>query len=309
MVVEVLADAGKIVDRRDADLPQMRGIADARQLQELRRIDGARRYDDLAVGMRRDDPAAALVFDAGGALSVEQDAAGEGPGRELHVPAAQGRAEIGVGDRPAGAVPHRHLHGAEAFLLAAVVVGRHRIAGLASGFDEGVIERIGAGAARDVQRAGTAAPPFLAAMARLGTNEIRENVTIRPAAGAHLLPGVEVAGMAAHVDHAVDGRRAADDLAARRRQAAAAEGGLRLGAEAPVVERHVHGVGERRGHLDERADVGAAVFEDEDRVAAVLAQPVRHRGTGRARSYDDVVERRHGNQLRWCAPARSCAST
>ena len=134
----------------------------------------------------------------------------------------------------------RLLHGAEAFLLGAVIVLRQLEASLRASLDKGRVERILAGAALDVKRAVRAAPAALAAMRVLHALEIGQDVGKAPAGRAGLGPVVEVAGVAAHIDHAVDGGRAAQDLAARRGKHAAAEMRLRLGGKAPVVEAHIH---------------------------------------------------------------------
>ena len=78
-----------------------------------------------------------------------------------------------------------------------------------------------------------------------------------------------------------------------RRQDAAAEVRLGLGPEAPVVAGHVHRVGERRRHLDERPPVAAAVLDDDDRMPR-LAQPVGEGGAGGAGADDDVVRLHSG---------------
>ena len=204
------------------------------------------------------------------------------------VAALQRRPEVGVGGGPAAALPDRLLHRAEALLLLAVVVVGELEAGLGAGLDEGVVERVAAGAAGDVQRAVGAAPVGVAAVPVLHADEVGGDVGPGPAVGAHLGPVVEVERMAADVDHAVDRGGAAEDLAARRRQRPAAEVGLRLGAKAPVVAGHVHRVGERGRHLDERAPVGAAVLDDDDRMPG-LAEAVGQRRAGGAGADDDVV--------------------
>ena len=106
---------------------------------------------------------------------------------------------------------------------------------------------------------------------------------------------VEVARMAAHIDHAVDRGRAADHLAARRRQHAAAEMRLRLAGKAPVVEAHVERDRQRRRHLDQRPDIGAAKLDDDDRMLAVFRQPVGHGRAGRAGADDDEIRFKHGS--------------
>ena len=80
MVVEVLADAGQFVLHPDAVLLQLRRGADARQKQDLRRVDGAAGDDDLAP--RRQDCRAAILGpdgDADSALAIEVDVLAPAP--------------------------------------------------------------------------------------------------------------------------------------------------------------------------------------------------------------------------------------
>jgi hypothetical protein len=53
MILQVAADAGKVVDRRDAQLAQLVGRTDAREEQQLRRVVGAAGKDDLAAASSR----------------------------------------------------------------------------------------------------------------------------------------------------------------------------------------------------------------------------------------------------------------
>ena len=48
VVLEVLADTGKVMHRRDPDGPEVIGVADARDLQQLRRVERATAQDHLA---------------------------------------------------------------------------------------------------------------------------------------------------------------------------------------------------------------------------------------------------------------------
>ena len=59
MVVQVRADAGEIVNRGDAPLREQRGRADARELQQLRRSDAARRQDGFGVACAKHWPSRA----------------------------------------------------------------------------------------------------------------------------------------------------------------------------------------------------------------------------------------------------------
>ena len=68
-------------------------------------------------------------------------------------------------------------------------------------------------------------------------DEIGQDVGPGPAASALLRPGFVISGRSADIDHGVDGRRAAERLAARLVAATAAEALLRNRFEGPVVER------------------------------------------------------------------------
>ena len=50
------------------------------------------------------------------------------------------------------------------------------------------------------------------------------------------------------------------------------------------------GIDKRRRHVDEDRAIGAAMFEDEHAVAAVLAEAIGEHAPGRARADDHVVE-------------------
>jgi len=86
---------------RDADARQMLGCADTRELQDMPRADGTRRQDHFALSLGALDTTAALEFDAGRSLPVEQDAAHQRFGHDLQVWALHRRVQIGA--RGAGA--------------------------------------------------------------------------------------------------------------------------------------------------------------------------------------------------------------
>ena len=75
VVAQVLTDAGKLVDNRNAHFPEVIGRPDARQHQDLRRGDGAGAEDNL-VAVRLEYLAAALRLDADGRLIVKEHSAG-----------------------------------------------------------------------------------------------------------------------------------------------------------------------------------------------------------------------------------------
>ena len=80
--------------------------------------------------------------------------------------------------------------------------------------------------------------------------EIGQHIRIAPAAITELRPGVEILALAAIVDVAVDRGRAAERLAARRIDAAAAGPGPRLLLVGPVDALHVEGLDEAGRQMD-----------------------------------------------------------
>ena len=120
--------------------------------------------------------------------------------------------------------------------------------------------------------------------------EIGQHIVPAPACQAALAPAVIVGGLAAHIDHGVDRRGAADDLAARIGQRPPAEPGLRLGLELPVGA----GIADREevadGDMEPDPVIHAAGFEHQDPVLRIGRQPVGDDATGRARPDDDIVE-------------------
>ena len=78
MVLQVLADPGQLVPHGHPGGGERRAGADAGELENLRRADGAGGQDHLAPGRDRGDTASALAADAGGAPPVQLDAVHEG---------------------------------------------------------------------------------------------------------------------------------------------------------------------------------------------------------------------------------------
>ena len=110
-----------------------------------------------------------------------------------------------------------------------------------TGLDEGAVERIAhVVAVGDMLLASGAAVAIPAIGTILGPLKVGQHILITPSACAVALPIVEVTSVAAHEDHAVDRRGAADNLAPRLMDRPAAETRLGLGIEAPVKALHVH---------------------------------------------------------------------
>ena len=178
-----------------------------------------------------------------------------------------------------------------ALLDRAVVVGVFRDAEADRAGHERLAQRILPVHGGDGQIAVAPAIGVLAlADAPLQPLEIGQHVRIAPAAIAELRPGVEILALAAVVDVAVDRGRAAERLAARRVDAAAAGPGPRLLLVGPVDALHVKGFDETGRQMDVGMPVPGAGFEHADRGGRIFAQPVGQHRAGGARADDHVVE-------------------
>src|SRR5581483_6793491 len=166
VILEVLADAGQVVDRANADRLELPRVADARELQELRRVDRAAAEEDLP-GPDGGTPPAMDHLDADGAAGLEEDARHERPAAQLEVLASTDRAEIGARRIEPPAAVDRPVEGGEALLAEAVHVVRQLVAGLLDGLEERAEERARRRAALEDDRACAAAPVVRAGEAGL----------------------------------------------------------------------------------------------------------------------------------------------
>ena len=260
MVLQVAADAGDVEQRPDAERAEVIGRADARQHQQLRRVHRAAAQDDLALGARDLVPAVDEVAHAHGVVLVEDDALDQRVGDDVDVVlvALDRGPQVGAGGAPALLVLLRDLVVADALLGGAVEVRDPLVAGLLGGLHEGFADLGRIGLVGDVQRAAGAVEVVAAALVVLGLLEVRQHVVVAPALVAELAPVVVVPGVAAHIEHGVDRRRAAQRLAARPVHAPVVAMFLRHGLVAPVVRRLLAEAGEARRHLQHEGACRAA---------------------------------------------------
>ena len=250
------------------------GGSDAGQVQQLGAVERTRGDDHLAT--RAHDVlgggiAGLDVGDADRALAIEQDAGGVRADADVEIAASGGGPQEGARGADAPAVLDQPLHVADAGLRGAVVVGVARDAEAGDAVDEGFHERLAPVGVGDGQQAVAAAVVAVdAADAPLRALEVGQDVGVAPAAVAGLRPGVEVGGVAAIVDHAVDGARPAERAALRYEDGAVGGAGAGLRLELPGdarVEQDLddaarnadHGVGVLRPGL-QKADGNGGVF-------------------------------------------------
>ncbi|MNT14162.1 hypothetical protein D3C72_1491560 [compost metagenome] len=100
---------------------------------------------------------------------------------------------------------------------------------------------------------------------------------------------VVIAGLAPHIDHAVDGRTAAQDFSARIDQAAPAQSRVRLRGIQPVRAGIADAMQIADGDVDPHVIVLAACFHEQNIGVLVACEPVGQHATCRAAAHDDVV--------------------
>src|SRR6185437_7105512 len=181
-----------------------------------------------------------------------------------------------------------------AFLDRAVVIGVARNAETDRARHEGFAQRVSPFHRGDGEIALAAAKGVVAlADAMLQPLEIGQHIRIAPAAVTDLGPGVEILALAAIVDMAVDRRRAAERLAARRIDAATTGPGAYLLLVGPVDAAHVEGLDEAGRQMNVGVPVARTCLEQADFGRYILAQAVSQHATRRARTDDHIIERVH----------------
>ena len=295
VVLQVVAYARQVQDLLHAGFLEPFAGAHTRALQDLRRGNGAPAQEDLAAGVGRLERAAIdLVAHAHGTGALEDDGVDQGAGLDDEAAALAGHVQVAAGRGGTPALTgDETVHRAEAFLLVAVEVVGARVAGLHTGLDHGLEERIGGGFGRGHFDGAVAAVVGVGAdVPAFGLAEVGQHVVVAPVGQAVLLrPVVEVQGVATDVAHAVDQRRAAQALAPATVHAAVVHMGLGIGLVAPVVGGALQRHGQCGRHLgpEVQAVVGQARFQQQDADIRILGQAGRQDVAGRAGTDDDVV--------------------
>ena len=294
VVLQVPADGGQVVHGRDAEGAQVVGVAHARQLEQLRRVERAAAQHHLA-GLDALEVAATAggVLDAGGAGAVEQDPVGERPRHHGEVRPVHHRVQVGACRAEAATAVHVAVELREALLAVAVDVVGARVAGLHGRVEERVEQRVVGRAAFEHQR------PVVPAVGRVGVGEavlhpleVRQAVGVVPRLHAGVGgPALVVERVAALEDHPVDRAATAEHLAAGVVHAAPVHVRLGLALVLPVVEAAADRERERGRHVDEDVPlvVGPAGLQHEDLGRRIGRQPVGEGRPGRAAADDDVV--------------------
>ncbi len=200
-----------------------------------------------------------------------------------------GRPQIAHRRRGPEAAPSRILQIARTLVVAVIIVVVVTEPRLLAGIDIGVgqfVEMLQAGHA---DRAVAAAQGRIAALVTLHALEIGQHLRPAPARQAHVLPGIEFARIAAHIDIAVDRAGTAQHPAARPQLGAVLQGRLRLGDKGPGVVRILQQVHDHQGNMDVEAAVAPARLDQQHPVRPVFRQAVGDGAAGRAGAHDDKI--------------------
>ena len=290
VILQVLADAGQVVIRLDACVAQSLRIADARQLQDLRRLHRARAEQHVAARLRaRPRPADRIVHRDRPPL-LDDDAGRPGAGQHGEVRPRQHRAQIRRRGAPALAVRDRKIVPSEPFLARPVEVVGDRISRLLPRGDQRVVERAVGFPGGNAQRPRAAVQRTLPAMMPFEAPEIGQHIVERPARQPQLPPLVVILAMAARVDHAVDRRAAPQPLAARPPQPSAVEVRFGFGLEPPVaLVAALDKRADARRHAHQHPVVAPARLQQQHAHRRVLGQPCGEHATRRPGANDDIV--------------------
>ena len=290
MVLQVLADALERVVNGNAERLQQRGRTDARQLEQLRRLQRAGGEDHLPARGRGSLLAALSVGDAGRATIREHDARRVRIGLDAQVRALPRGLQIRHRGRAAHAAARRELVIPGAFLARAVEIVVARDAELARPRDHRLDERMRRADVRRPERAVGAVVFARAAHVVLELAKPGQDVGEAPPRVARRGPGVVVLALPADRYQAVDGGAAAERAAAGPVHLAAVHRRLGLGVEAPVQHRMEHRLRVADGDVDPGVGVARTGLEQQHRVAAVRGQAIGEDASRRSGAHDDVVE-------------------
>ena len=181
MVGEIRAHRRQVEPDVEPVLAQVRGRADARQHQQLRRVVRAGAEHHLALGAQRLRDAVAHDLGPDRAVALEQQPGHGRTGHEREVRARERRMQVGDRGRAAHPVSLRELVEADAVLPAPVEVGVRGQAGLDRRLDPGARELVIRARVGDAQRPARAVQRVCAALVVLGALEVRQHLVPAPA--------------------------------------------------------------------------------------------------------------------------------
>ena len=290
VVLQIIADAGRVEHDLDAMLLQEIRRSHAGKLQQLRRIICAAGNQDFLARPRRAHAAFLLVFDCFGATPFEQNALRQRRSLDVQIAARFRRTQIGERRAGAAAATCRGLKKSRAFLGRAVEIGIGRNAGFSGGNHKGLRQRIVMPPVRHRQRPARAVVFVGTALLVLGLLEIGQHVVIAPTGIAALAPAIVILMLTAHIEQAVDRARTAEHFSARLEHLPAVQSRFRLGLVHPVDGFFLEQLSVAERHVDPEIGILRSGLQQQHGMFAVGAQAIGEHTSGRAGADDNVVE-------------------
>ncbi len=287
VVVQVLADAGQVDERLDAEASERGRGTDPREHQQLGRLDRPGTNDDLVPGPCPAQGAILCVFHADAARALEEEPDRPGGRQHGQVRRTEHGAQERLRNAVTAAVADVQLGVADPVGIGAVLVVVERDARLLRRRHRRSRDRMRLVAGDHGEEPAGAVVRVGPAVEVLGALEDRQDVVVAPPVVAEGGPAVVVGPVAAHVDHPVQGARPAEHLPSRPVQLPPRAGSLRHGAVPPVL-LGVPQLEQARGIVDGRVLVEEPCLEQEHTRAGV-DQPAGDDGSRRAGADDDDV--------------------
>ncbi len=206
VILQILADAWQIQDRRDPLGFNVIGRANAREHQQLGRVYGASRKDNFLVNVNLMELTLTFILDATNTVSLHNEPMDHGIGLKLQVAAAQCRAQMGNCCTAAAAIFLGGIQAGNALWLVAVRIISGALTSLVSGLKKGVEERVFIAAFGDAKGTVGSAPVVCAPITVLTGFEVGQALCIAPLGQAQFsAPAVVILWLAPHIDHRVYG--------------------------------------------------------------------------------------------------------
>ena len=300
VVLQVLAHPRAVGPGLDAQGLQTGPVADAAEFQQLGRADGPGAEHHLRPGGGVEGLAVPTPLDPCGATVLDPDPGHMHPADQGQVRAVQDRLQEGGCRAPAHAPALGHVEIGAARIVAAVEVPDRGDAGLGRRLGKGVQHLPAHGGRLHPKLTPRAVGGARRVDVVLLADEVRQDIVPAPAHEPQLPPAVIVRRLAAHVDHGIDGGRAADHPPPRIGDAAPGQARVRLGPEHPVRAGIADGEQVAHGNVQPDPVVLAPRLEQQHPVPRIGGQPVGQNAAGRPGPHDDVVEGPEGRAGRGC---------
>lgn len=216
----------------------------------------------------------------GDASSVEIQGLGLGAGHDAQIRPPEHAPQECFRGIPAHALPLVDLEIARPLVGSAVEILGPGNAEFFGSIAEGIQDWPGQALALDAPFATGTMKVVGATKMVLGLAEIWKYVVPAPTKISGLPPAIIVGRLAAHIDHAVDRRAAAQKLAARIVERTTVQPGLRLGLHQPIGTRVAHAIEIADGNVDPVVAVTSASLQKQHAHAWVGRQSVGQHAAG-----------------------------